>query len=192
MVIGNWLFVGFFGPKKKRKNEKSFSGIVSSRKPFGLSTNFNDFKEKEFKNSIKIYANKKTGFVPKDKILQNKNWIEKYKLFVPKAIGSGNIKEDWLKPIIGEPKSACTETYIVLGPFDSKKEVENAYSYTQTKFFHFLFGLIKITQDATSKVYKFVPMQDFSKPWTDEELYKKYDLTKEEIDFIESMVRPMD
>ena len=102
------------------------------------------------------------------------------------------MKEDWIKPIVGEPNSICTETYIVIGPFDDKPTTENALSYTQTKFFHFMMGLAKITQDATNKVYQFVPMQDFSKPWTDEELYAKYGLTQEEIDFIESMIRPME
>jgi site-specific DNA-methyltransferase (adenine-specific) len=102
------------------------------------------------------------------------------------------MKDDWLKPIIGKPKSICTETYVLFGPFKSKQLMENAFTYTQTKFFHFFMGMKKITQDATSKVYSLVPIQDFSKPWTDEELYKKYDLSKEEIDFIESMVKPMD
>jgi len=178
--------------KVLEKNEESFSNIVSSRKPFGLSTNFTDFKENEFKDSIKIYANKKTGFISKNKISKNTNWINKYKLFVPKAIGSGNLKDDWVKPIIGDTKSICTETYILFGPFKSKQIMENVLSYTQTKFFHFFTGIKKITQDSTSKVYQLVPMQDFSKPWTDEELYKKYNLTQEEIDFIESMVRPME
>ncbi len=102
------------------------------------------------------------------------------------------MRDDWVKPIIGEPNSLCTETYVVVGPFETEEETRNAYSYTQTKFFHFMMGLAKITQDATSKVYQFVPMQDFSKPWTDEELYKKYNLSQEEVDFIESMIKPME
>lgn len=80
---------------------------------------------------------------------------------------------------------------MVVGPFKSKKESENAISYMQTKFFHFLVGVIKITQHATQGMYSIVPMQDFSKPWTDEELYAKYKLTKDEIAFIESMIKPM-
>lgn len=62
----------------------------------------------------------------------------------------------------------------------------------QTKFFHLMLGLKKVTQHTTSKVYQFVPLQDFSKPWTDEELYAKYGLTEEEIAFIESMIKPME
>ena len=76
------------------------------------------------------------------------------------------------------------------GPFSNEQECKNVISYINTKFFHFLMGLKKVTQDATSKVYQFIPIQDFSKSWTDKELYEKYKLSKEEIEFIESMVRP--
>ena len=91
---------------------------------------------------------------------------------------------------MGEPNSLCTQTYIMYGPFETKKECENVISYVNTKFFHFLMGLKKVTQDAMSKVYTLIPMQDFLKSWTDKELYEKYKLSKEEIEFIESMVRP--
>ena len=96
------------------------------------------------------------------------------------------------KPFSGSPNSCCTETYLVIGPFASKQICENVISYIKTKFLRFLVLLKKNTQHATSKVYQFVPLQDFSKPWTDEELYKKYKLTDEEIQFIESMIRPME
>jgi site-specific DNA-methyltransferase (adenine-specific) len=99
---------------------------------------------------------------------------------------------DLIKPILSEPNSINTETYIMNGPYNSKKEAENACSYIKTKFFHFLLGLKKISQHTTQAVYFFVPIQDFSEPWTDEKLYAKYGLTKEEIAFIESMIRPMD
>ncbi len=171
-------------------NESSFSEIVSSRKPFGLPTNFNGLEKS---GVVKIYANKQVGYLGADFIIpKNAEWKDKWKLFVPKAIGSGNMSDDWIKPIIGEPNTICTETYIVFGPFDSKEEIKNVTTYIQTKFFHFMMGLKKITQDATKAVYQFVPMQDFSKPWTDKELYAKYNLTQDEIDFIESMIRPME
>ena len=78
------------------------------------------------------------------------------------------------------------------GPYKSEIEAINVTKYIKTKFFHFMLGLKKVTQHTTSKVYNFVPLQDFSKPWTDEELYAKYGLTEEEIEFIESMIRPME
>ena len=96
------------------------------------------------------------------------------------------------KPFVVEPKSCCTETYTVVGPFNTKQEAENVISYMETKFFRFMVLILKSTQSASQKVYQLVPMQDFSKPWTDEELYAKYNLTREEIDFIESMIKPMD
>ncbi len=188
--------------KVLKKGEKSFAEIVSSRKPFGLATNFTDFKNKEFKNSLKIYANKEVGFVSKNKIEKNKDWIAEYKVFIPKAVGSGKMAEDFIKPVFGEKNSVATETYVLVGPFDAQKKAKNVMSYIKTRFFHFLVGLLKNTQDATSKVYQFVPMQDFSDKsdidWSkspreiDQQLYKKYGLTKKEIDFIESMVREVD
>ena len=174
------------------KKETSFSSIVSSRKPFGSPTNFVDYKTTWFDGSVKIYANKNQGFVDLSKIEKNRGLIKKYKLFIPKAIGSGDIRTDRLKPIIAEPNTCCTETYVVIGPFEDLTRTKNAISYIETNFFHFLLGLKKITQDATLKVYQFVPLQDFNETWTDEKLYKKYGLTQEEIDFIESMIRPME
>ena len=86
----------------------------------------------------------------------------------------------------------CTETYLVAGAFDTKVECSNLISYLKTRFLRFLVLLNKPTQHATSKVYQFVPIQDFSEFWTDEILYKKYNITEDEIAFIESMIRPMD
>ena len=178
--------------KIQKKQENSFSDIVSSRKPFGFASNFNEYQLSQFENSIKLYANQTIGYVDREKISNNINWVEKYKIYVPEAIGIGNAQTDWLKPILGFPNTCCTETYIVVGVFDDKKAAENAISYIQTKFFHLFLSLKKITQHTTNKVYQFIPLQDFNEPWNDEKLYAKYGLTKEEINFIERMIRPMD
>lgn len=178
--------------KVKWYREKTFDAIISSRKPFGFPTNYLDFSENERPHSIKIYAQRKVGYVNIGKIQNNKQWIDKFKLFIPEAIGEGDFSKDWVKPIKGEKNTCCTETYLLCGPFESEKERDNVYSYTQTKFFHFLLGLKKITQHTTKKVYSLIPLQDFFEPWTDEKLYKKYNLTAEEIAFIESMIRPME
>lgn len=169
-------------------NENSFSSIVSPQTPFGLYSSFNDFQPH---GKIKVYANKKIAYIVEDYVItKNKQWIDKWKVYVPKAIGSGELGADIIKPIIGEPYSICTQTYIMYGPFESEKICQNVISYVNTKFFHFLMGLKKVTQDAMAKVYTLIPLQDFSKNWTDKELYAKYKLTDEEIAFIESMVRP--
>lgn len=172
--------------------ETTFNSIVSSRKPFAFPTNFVDFLDDSNEvSSIKIYANRKIGYVSKKQIEKNAEYIDKWKLFVPKAIGSGNSNEDWLKPIIGEPNTVCTETYVMFGPFKNKEETLAVLSYTQTKFFHFFLGLRKITQDATSKVYSYIPSQNYQEEWNDEKLYKKYNLTSDEIKIIESTIRPL-
>lgn len=180
--------------KVSKFKEESLSSIISSQRPFGLPTNFSDFCEKRVNNSdIKVYANKKQGYInEKYEITKNKELISKYKVLTPKAIGSGNSLQDWVKPILAEPNTVCTETYIVLGAFDSEREAKNLITYTQTKFFHFMLTLKKNTQDALAKAYMLIPMQDFTESWDDSKLYKKYNLSEKEIEFIESMVRPID
>lgn len=170
--------------------EPSFSEIVSSRKPFGLATNFNAISKT---GTTKIYANKQIGYLEADFIIpKNVEWKDKWKILIPEAIGSGDTHTDKVNPIVVGKNTICTETYLVVGPFEKNDICVNCESYINTKFFHFMLGLKKNTQHTTKAVYQFVPMQDFSKPWTDEELYAKYSLTQDEIDFIESMIRPME
>ena len=179
--------------KVLKLNEESFNTVVHSAMTFGLRTFYKSFDSDKLKEGyVKLYANKSTGYIDKNKIKRGTDYIDKYKVYVPEAIGIGNMKKDILKPIFGEPNTICTETYVMNGPYKSKEEAENALNYIKTKFFHFLIGLSKNTQHTTQKVYKFVPLQDFTESWTDEKLYKKYGLTQEEIDFIESMIRPME
>jgi site-specific DNA-methyltransferase (adenine-specific) len=175
------------------KKEESFSKGVSREKPFGFRTFFYG-EEKKSKDAIKLYANKKIGYVKRTEITQNQHLINHYKIYISMAYGMGNMKPYQVinKPILGEPESCCTETYLVIGPYQTKKQAENAISYIKTKFFRFLVLLRKNTQHAARGVYEFVPAQDFNEPWTDNKLYSKYGLTKDEITFIESMVRPME
>lgn len=180
--------------KVKKFNEQTFDTIVSSRKPFGLTSTFNSFLDKPQIDSIKVFANKKTGYVDEISISTNKEWLDKHKVYISYAYGMGDTFPVQVinRPFLGAPHTACTETYLVIGPFESELIANNVIPYIKTKFFRFLVLLLKNTQHATSKVYKFVPMQDFSKPLTDEFLYDKYNLSQEEINFIESMIRPME
>ncbi|MDO5341511.1 MAG: Eco57I restriction-modification methylase domain-containing protein [Bacteroidia bacterium] len=173
--------------------EKSFIGLVSSMKPFGLRT-YVQGRTKYFPNSVTLYANKTIGYVSRDEITQNKQWIDEFKVFITRSYGAGEDFPHQIlnKPLFGDKNSACTETYLLLGPCKSKIETENLISYIKTRFFRFMVLLRKNTQDAPAKVYQFVPLQDFSHPWTDEMLYEKYGLTEEEINFIESMIKPME
>ena len=179
--------------KVKSKNEESIIGQISSRKPFGFASTFTDYKSKPFNGCIKIYANKKVGYIKRGDIPLNRDWIEEYKVYISTAYGAGEDFPHQIinKPFIGSPGTCCTETYIVFGPYPSKKIAENAISYIQTKFFRFFVLFKKSTQNAAKGVYSLVPLQNFNETLTDEKLYKKYGLTKQEIAFIESMIRPM-
>ena len=96
------------------------------------------------------------------------------------------------KPIIAEPGTACTESYIVAGLFDTKAEATNYAGYLRTRFARFLVSLRKSTQDAPKNVYAFIPDLPLKQEWTDAKLYKRYGLTKDEIAFIESQVAAHD
>ncbi len=173
-------------------NEQSMENLVSTRRPFGLASNFRG-KLKARSGDVKLYQNGGVAYIARKNILTNQHLIDKWKVFIP-FLGSGSDAFPHTilgKPFIGDPGTVSTETYLAIGPFKSKKECENVMSYITTRFFRFLVLLKKPSQNATRKVYSFVPMQNFSEPWTDEKLYKKYKLTKEEIEFIESMIRPM-
>ena len=179
--------------KVKALKEKTIDKLVSSQRPFGLRT-FVHGEKNSFVNAITLYENGGIGYIKRNLITSNPEWINKPKVYVSRAYNAGDNYPHQIigKPILGESGSCCTETYIVIGPFSSQKEASNVISYIRTKFFRFLVMLKKTSQQAAAPVYSFVPLQDFSKPWTDEELYKKYGLTEEEIAFIESMIRPME
>lgn len=180
--------------KVRKFNEPSFNEVISSAKPFGLRTYFKG-NNKPYKNkndNVILYQNGGIGYVSREEIPNNRDWILRHKVIVPYAVGTGDGKTDKVNPIYAGINSACTETYLVIGPFESEDICNNVISYINTKFLHFMLTLKKNTQHATRGAYQFVPMQDFSHPWTDEQLYAKYGLSKDEINFIESMIRPMD
>ena len=179
--------------KVRAFNEDTFDRLISSQKPFGLRTYVHGEKA-PFKHSVKLYERGGVGYIDTKEISRNSEWIYKPKVYISAAYNAGdNYPHQILgKPIAGEVGSCCTETYIVIGPFETDGIVRNVISYISTRFFRFLVMLKKASQHAAATVYSFVPIQDFSKPWTDEELYAKYNLTEEEIAFIESMIRPME
>lgn len=173
---------------------KSFDGLVSSQKPFGLGTKYLGKPAPSNMSSVKVYGSTGVSFASRTEITKLNELIDSEKVFIPAAgSGSDSFPHQILgKPFVGEKGSVCSETYVVIGPFRNSLECNNVISYIKTKLFRFLVMLRKPTQHALKKVYSFVPMQDFSKSWTDEELYAKYGLTDEEIAFIESMIKPME
>jgi site-specific DNA-methyltransferase (adenine-specific) len=179
--------------KIKSLKEERFNKHISSRKPFGITTNAKGNKQNG-EDTIKIFSFPENGFIKRNLVKQNESWINEYKVYISYAYGERGAFPYLVigKPFLGEPNTCCTETYLVIRPFDSLQKCENVISYMRTRFFRFLVLLKKNTQHATSKVYSLVPIQDFNESWTDEKLYKKYELTAEEIAFIESMVRSME
>lgn len=178
-------------PKYKR-----FDRMVSSRKPFGLETTFKGKVAKDA-GDILIYQNGGTGYVARSSFSAGAHFVDKWKIFTGRAApGTGN-KDTYphriiSTPFIGEPSSISSETYLCIGPLDSRIEAESVMSYLSCRLTRLLILLHKPSQDTTRKVYTFVPTQEWTRRWTDEDLYAKYDISASEIEFIEKVVRPMD
>ena len=175
--------------------EVSLGKYVSTSKPFGMRSNFSDFTSIQTEmHSVKLYRFGENGYVAKKIIVKNEKLIDRYKVLVSKASPGGDEYPHSIvsQPIVSEPNSVCTETYLVIKDVDSRIEAENLVSYIKTRFFRFMMSLVKNTQNISKASYTFVPLQDFSHPWTDEILYRKYKLSSDEIAFIESMIRPME
>ena len=175
---------------------KKFMKLVSSIGAFGLESTFRG-KDKKLGNDLKVYRNGGVGYVARSKITKEQAVFDKWKVFIGRAApGTGNRDTYPHKiistPFIGEPGSISSWTYMYIGPFDSKVEAECVLSYLSCRLTRLLILLHKPSQDTTRKVYTFVPTQEWTKLWTDEDLYTKYDLSASEITFIEKVVRPMD
>jgi hypothetical protein len=177
-------------------DSKKFMSLVSSIGAFGLESTFRG-KEKKSGNDLKVYRNGGVGYVARAKIAKEQALFDRWKVFIGRAApGTGN-KDTYphkilSTPFIGEPGSISSWTYMYIGPFDTKAEADSVLSYLCCRLTRFLVLLHKPSQDTTRKVYTFVPTQDWAKPWTDGDLYKKYGLTTREIAFIEGIVRPME
>ncbi|MGB4782772.1 Eco57I restriction-modification methylase domain-containing protein [Candidatus Methylomirabilis sp.] len=175
---------------------KRFDRLVSSRKPFGLETTFKG-KAAKRAGDVLVYQNGGTGYTPRSSIATGTNLIDKWKVYVGRAApGTGNRDTYPHKiistPFVGEPGSISSETYLCIGPFESKSQAESVLSYLSCRLTRLLILLHKPSQDTTRKVYTFVPTQEWTRQWTDKDLYAKYALSASEIAFIEKIVRPMD
>ena len=170
--------------------------LVSNREPFKMESNFDEIRTTPKSGDIAIHyirgGKRSRGVVHRGIITKNVQLIDSWKVLVPKAHGGQKIPDSVLgKPLISKPPSVCTGSFLAIST-DTKVAAESIQSYYCTKFFRFLISLRKITQDAFSHMYCWVPQQTWDRHWTDEDLYKKYKLTKDEIAFIESMIRPME
>jgi len=187
--------------KIQKRNEPSFSQIVSPQTPFGLITSYKGTPNRVNQTDLRMYisGNEKeykggSAFCPIEIVTKGKDMIGWHKVYVSKAYGGGMAFPHMVigTPFYGEPNSVCNQSYLVIGPLKDRNEANNLISYMKTRLFRFLVLQKKNAQDAMRGVYQFVPLQDFSHPWTDEMLYEKYGLDEKEIAFIESMIKPME
>ena len=172
---------------------------------------FNFFTETPQKSTdirvLGLYQNKRTYRYVNEQYLENCEWINKYKVFVPESNGASGMLGDEAariisRPAMGVPNDGVTQTFIVVGAFDTQVEADNLHKYILSKFCRLLLGSLKATQRNNSSTWANVPLQDFTAnsdiDWSksiseiDQQLYAKYNLTEEEISFIESMIKPME
>lgn len=169
-----------------------------------LNDIFFKVQPKDNSNYVKIiglsHLKRVERYIRSDYVTNNTNF-KKWKVFIPKANGSGALGETLSKPLIGKPFVGNTQTFISIGNFNSEYEAQALMKYIKTKFARVMLGILKITQDNTRTRWRLVPMQDFTSnsdiDWQksiheiDQQLYKKYDFSNEEINFIETNVVEM-
>lgn len=176
--------------------EKSAMELVSGDTPFGLATNFDGLHKSDGGDDLKVYAINRVrtvGWIQKGLVTKNADLIAKWKVLVPEAYGAGESTPHQILgvPIISEPDSCCTQSYLAVGPFSSQVAAESFESYFKTRFFRFLVSLRKISQHGFRSTYKWVPQQLWDRTWTDTDLYEKYGINEEEQSYIASMVKEM-
>ena len=181
--------------KVKSINTEFFNSKVSSRKPFGLATSVKPTST----GDITLRFSGGRGLYNSSDITVGCDWINKWKVITSYLTydHAGRADKEGRRRIISTlevlaPQEICTETYVVIDAFDTENEAINLLGYIKTKFARFLIMQLTSTQHITKSNYAFVPVLDFSKPWTDADLYAKYGLTEDEIAFIESMIKPME
>lgn len=181
--------------KVKSVSPKFLDDIVFSRNCFCLPS---DEHGNETLGELELFSSGGLSFINKSMITDKQNILDKYKVIITYAMSGGNKPgKDGKYQIISSlkvlrPFQVCTETFLVLQAFDNEKSAYNMCSYVQTKFFRMLLLQALSSIHITKNTFQFVPLQDFSHPWTDKMLYEKYKLDDTEIDFIESMIKPME
>lgn len=179
------------------RKEPPLSEVMSARTAFGVVSNFSGYRTVRMRGDVRYYATSPKGrikaWIGREKATQNTSAIDRWKAMITKAYGAGEgIPHQILgQPCIAESPSICTQSFLFVC-VDSRAQAESVATYYRTRFLRFLVSLRKITQDTTRESYSWVPQQTWDRTWTDEALYKKYNLTKADISFIESMIRPME
>lgn len=170
----------------------SLASRVSPIQPFSIRTNFRGRESSAgMKSPVLLYENGGTSWIERQEIPRNEEWVDQWKVLLASASGSGNDPQVLGKPIIAGPGSACTETYLVIDRFADELSAERFAAYLRTRFVRFLVSVRKYTQHIYSERFSFVPHLPMDREWTDEMLYKRYGISKDEIAFINGIIGPM-
>ncbi|HIS91357.1 MAG TPA: Eco57I restriction-modification methylase domain-containing protein [Candidatus Faecisoma merdavium] len=208
------IMVNILHKVSKRKDFMSMEKIASARNPFGVPQNDSDLEKKCSKqldklHSVKILcSHEQIRYISEKEITRNHNLVNHWKVFTSKMNGgAGTLLDSDRAKILGKthvygPNSICSNALLAIGNFDNEIEANNLNKYMNSKFFRFMLGIKKSSQVLTSNVYSYVPIQDFTDKsdidWNneikfiDEQLYKKYNLSEIEINFIESKIKIME
>ena len=176
-------------------DEPKMSSLSFSQKPFGFRTNFMGYKDI---GEIKIYTKKERvgfGYVSREEVTKNAEFIDEWQVVTSRSTSvpeedNGQVLRE-VQTFISEPGSVVTESYVVVASFKQEQFARNCLSYLKTKFFRILCQVTIVSPDVSARTFDLVPIQDFSRPWADDDLYKKYGLEDDEITFIESNIKSM-
>lgn len=194
--------------KTNTKDIEKLSSIVSSRNPFGFSSNTRG-KSKKFENSISLYTSEGLSYIPKEDVDSKNQYLQTYKIMISKVTSehAGEPDKNGMFKILSRtelinPSEACTDSYLVIGSFEKKDDATSLLKYLKSKFARFLLLQAVTSINLSRDKFDFIPLQDFTEKsdinWNksileiDTQLYTKYGLTQEEIGFIESMIKPME
>lgn len=177
---------------------KPLSEIVSSRNPFGIPTSARG-EENPKKGYLKLVSSKGIGYVPAGDVIKGQEFVSKYKIMVSRITyehagepdKDGKLKVLSRVEILG-PNEVCTDSYLIIGGYDTYQEAENLMNYLKTKFARFLVSQTLSAINLSKDKFGFIPVLDFKKPVSEEELYEKYALTAENIEFINSLIHDFD
>lgn len=175
--------------------EESITSLVSATRPFGLQTK----DRPDGAGDVRLVSSGGEGMISDARVTAGRSLIHKWKVMTSKTSHDhgGNPDKKGMRRVLSRlellgPGAVCTESYIVLGGFESKEEAANCLSYLRTRFARFLISLLSFSQDITRERFRYVPMVDFVEPWSDSILAAKYGLSPEEVGFIESSIHSME
>ena len=182
----------------KVNSEDGFGNLaskVSPIQPFSIRTNFRGSETKAgMKKPVLLIGNNSETYIERADVPRHDAWIDEWKVLLGRAYGAGDSfpHQIYNRPIIAGPGTACTETYLVISRFKRELNAKRFAAFLRTRFVRFLVSLRKNTQDIYNERFQFVPDLPMDQDWDDLKLYRKYGITKEEIGFINGMIRPMD